>query len=144
MMSTKYLVYTALMTAIIAVLGFVPAIPLPIMPVPIVLQNIGIFLAAILLGRKYGTLSVVVLLLLVVAGLPLLSGGRGGIGVLQDHQQVFIYVPCYYISYWSCKRLIFEKDQLYCIINNNCIDRCRFIRCCGYDYNGTYYKFANF
>ncbi|MCU5745193.1 biotin transporter BioY [Staphylococcus sp. SQ8-PEA] len=80
-MSTKFLVYTALMTAIIAVLGFVPPIPLTFIPVPIVLQNLGIFLAGILLGRKYGTLSVVVFLLLVAAGLPLLSGGRGGIGV---------------------------------------------------------------
>ncbi len=92
MMSTKYLVYTALMTAIIAVLGFVPAIPLPIMPVPIVLQNIGIFLAAILLGRKYGTLSIVVLLLLIVAGLPLLSGGRGGIGVFAGPSAGFLFM----------------------------------------------------
>ena len=42
-MNTRNLVYTALMTAIICVLGLVPGIPLPIMPVPIVLQNIGIF-----------------------------------------------------------------------------------------------------
>ena len=80
-MSTKYLVYTALMTAIIAVMGAIPSIPLPFMPVPIVLQNIGIFLAGIILGRKYGTISVLILLLLVATGLPLLSGGRGGIGV---------------------------------------------------------------
>ena len=81
-MTTKQLVYTALMTAIIAILGLVPVIPLPFSSVPIVLQNIGIFLAGVILGRKYGTLSVIVFLLLVVAGLPLLSGGRGGIGVL--------------------------------------------------------------
>lgn len=80
-MNTKFLVYTALMTAIIAVMGFVPAIPLPFIPVPIVLQNIGIFLAGILLGRRYGTLSVIVFLLLVLIGAPLLSGGRGGYGV---------------------------------------------------------------
>ncbi|PHK50248.1 biotin transporter BioY [Staphylococcus edaphicus] len=91
-MTTKYLVYTALMTAIIAVLGFVPAIPLPVMPVPIVLQNIGIFLAAILLGRKYGTLSVIVLLLLVATGLPLLSGGRGGIGVFAGPSAGFLFM----------------------------------------------------
>ena len=41
-MNTRNLVYTALMTAIICVLGLVPGIP-SIMPVPIVLQNIGIF-----------------------------------------------------------------------------------------------------
>ena len=92
MMSTKYLVYTALMTAIIAILGFIPAIPLPIMPVPIVLQNIGIFLAAILLGRKYGTLSIIVLLLLVATGLPLLSGGRGGIGVFAGPSAGFLFM----------------------------------------------------
>ncbi|MFP4925416.1 biotin transporter BioY, partial [Staphylococcus pseudintermedius] len=77
-MNTKFLVYTALMTAIIAVMGFIPAIPLPFIPVPIVLQNVGIFLAGILLGRRYGTLSVIVFLLLVFMGAPLLSGGRGG------------------------------------------------------------------
>ncbi|RIN31520.1 biotin transporter BioY [Staphylococcus succinus] len=80
------------MTAIIAVLGFVPAIPLPIMPVPIVLQNIGIFLAAILLGRKYGTLSVIILLMLVATGLPLLSGGRGGIGVFAGPSAGFLFM----------------------------------------------------
>ncbi|MDO5375367.1 biotin transporter BioY [Staphylococcus rostri] len=80
-MNTKHLVYAALMTAVIAVMGLVPAIPLPFLPVPIVLQNIGIFLAGILLGRKYGLLSVIVFLLLVMVGAPLLSGGRGGFGV---------------------------------------------------------------
>lgn len=80
-MQTRNLVYTALMTAIIAVMGFVPAIPLPFIPVPIVLQNIGIFLAGILLGRKYGTLSVLIFLILILIGAPLLSGGRGGYGV---------------------------------------------------------------
>ena len=71
-MSTKELVYTAVMTAIICILGLVPGIPLPFMPVPIVLQNIGIFLAGIILGRKLGALSAVVFLLLVATGLLIL------------------------------------------------------------------------
>ncbi|WP_210127742.1 biotin transporter BioY [Staphylococcus sp. GDX8P114P-2] len=91
-MSTKYLVYTALMTAIIAVMGAIPSIPLPFMPVPIVLQNIGIFLAGIILGRKYGTISVLILLLLVATGLPLLSGGRGGIGVFVVPSAGFLFM----------------------------------------------------
>ena len=37
------------MTAVICILGLVPGIPLPFMPVPIVLQNIGIFLAGVIL-----------------------------------------------------------------------------------------------
>ena len=76
-MSTKNLVFTALMTAIICILGLVPGVPLPFMPVPIVLQNIGIFLAGIILGRKMGALSVIVFIILVATGLPVLSGGRG-------------------------------------------------------------------
>ncbi|RIL72168.1 biotin transporter BioY [Staphylococcus devriesei] len=91
-MSTRNLVYTALMTAIICVLGLVPSIPLPIMPVPIVLQNIGIFLAGIILGRKYGALSVIVFLLLAATGLPVLSGGRGGIGVFAGPSAGFLFL----------------------------------------------------
>ncbi|MCE4954366.1 biotin transporter BioY [Staphylococcus haemolyticus] len=91
-MNTRNLVYTALMTAIICVLGLVPGIPLPIMPVPIVLQNIGIFLAGIILGKKYGTLSVIVFLLLAAAGLPVLSGGRGGIGVFAGPSAGFLFL----------------------------------------------------
>ena len=49
---------------VICILGLVPGIPLPFMPVPIVLQNIGIFLAGVILGRKYGALSVIIFLLL--------------------------------------------------------------------------------
>ena len=91
-MNTRNLVYTALMTAIICVLGLVPGIPLPIMPVPIVLQNIGIFLAGIILGKKYGALSVIVFLLLAAAGLPVLSGGRGGIGVFAGPSAGFLFL----------------------------------------------------
>ncbi|MCE3363709.1 biotin transporter BioY, partial [Staphylococcus aureus] len=46
--------------------------------------------AGVILGRKYGTLSVIVFLLLVVAGLPLLSGGRGGIGVFAGPSAGFL------------------------------------------------------
>ena len=91
-MSTKNLVFTALMTAIICILGLVPGVPLPFMPVPIVLQNIGIFLAGIILGRKMGALSVIVFLLLVATGLPVLSGGRGGIGVFVGPSAGFLFL----------------------------------------------------
>ena len=100
-MTTKHLVYTALMTAIICILGIVPSVPLPFMPVPIVLQNIGIFLAGIILGRKLGTTSVIVFLLLVAKGLPVLSGGRGGIGVFAGPSAGFLFlypVVAYFIG----------------------------------------------
>lgn len=78
----KDLTTVALMTAILLILGVIPGIPLGFIPVPIVLQNIGVLLAAILLGPKRGTLSILLLLLLAAVGLPVLSGGRGGLPVL--------------------------------------------------------------
>jgi biotin transport system substrate-specific component len=70
----------AMFAALIAALGFV-AVPVAGVAVPIVLQNLGVFLAGAVLGARRGALAVVAFLALVAAGLPLLSGGRGGIGV---------------------------------------------------------------
>lgn len=100
-----------MMTAVIAVMGLVPAIPLPFLPVPIILQNIGIFLAGILLGRKYGFLSVVVFLLLVMAGAPLLSGGRGGFGVFLGPSAGYLgmYAISAYLIGWARDR---QYDKL--------------------------------
>ncbi|MDD1386809.1 biotin transporter BioY [Curtobacterium poinsettiae] len=49
--------------------------------VPITAQTFGVMLAGAVLGPWLGALSMTVLLALVAAGLPLLAGGRGGIGV---------------------------------------------------------------
>ena len=49
--------------------------------VPITLQTLGVMLAGGILGARKGFLSVLVFLVLMSAGLPLLSGGRGGLGV---------------------------------------------------------------
>jgi biotin transport system substrate-specific component len=49
--------------------------------VPITAQSLGVMLAGAILGPRLGALSMIVLLTLVAAGLPLLAGGRGGIGV---------------------------------------------------------------
>jgi biotin transport system substrate-specific component len=70
----------ALFAALIAALGFV-AVPVGGVGVPIILQNLGVFLAGAVLGARRGALAVLAFLVLVAAGFPLLSGGRGGIGV---------------------------------------------------------------
>ncbi|MCL0312116.1 biotin transporter BioY [Apilactobacillus sp. TMW 2.2459] len=80
-MKTKDLTQIALTIAVIIVLGLIPAIPLGIIPVPIVLQNMGIMLAGFLLGPKKGTISVAIFLLLVALGMPILTGGNGGMAV---------------------------------------------------------------
>ncbi|MEF3120558.1 biotin transporter BioY [Kocuria flava] len=79
--TTQNTVLVAVFAALIAALGLVPPITVGIVPVPITLQTLGVMLAGALLGPWRGMLSVVVLQVLVLAGLPLLAGGRGGLGV---------------------------------------------------------------
>ncbi|MGI5486309.1 biotin transporter BioY [Microtetraspora malaysiensis] len=66
--------------AFIAVLGIFPGFYVGTSGVPIVLQNAGPLLAGAVLGARRGAASVVLLLALTAIGLPLLSGGRAGIG----------------------------------------------------------------
>ncbi|KQR53747.1 biotin biosynthesis protein BioC [Leifsonia sp. Leaf336] len=70
----------AVAAAIVAVLGL-PGGFTVFGSVPITAQTLGVMLAGALLGPWLGALSMAVLLALVAAGLPLLAGGRGGIGV---------------------------------------------------------------
>lgn len=79
-MSTKDIVLIALFAALTAALGLISQITLP-MGVPITAQSMGVMLAGAILGAKRGGLAIVLFLVLVAAGLPLLSGGRGGAGV---------------------------------------------------------------
>jgi biotin transport system substrate-specific component len=65
--------------AFIAVLGIFPGLYVGGSGVPIVLQNMGPLLAGAVLGARRGTGAVLLLLALTALGLPLLSGGRGGL-----------------------------------------------------------------
>jgi len=80
-LSARDLALVASFAALIAVLGLPGSIHLFGNAVPITLQTLGVMLAGSILGWKRGALSVLVVLALVAAGLPLLSGGRGGFGV---------------------------------------------------------------
>src|SRR5450631_1937157 len=80
-LTSRDLALVASFAALIAVLGLPGGILLFGNAVPITLQTPGVMLAGSILGWKRGALSVIVLLVLVAAGLPLLSGGRGGLAV---------------------------------------------------------------
>lgn len=70
----------ALFAALMAVMGLIPKIDLPL-GVPITLQSLGVMLAGCLLGARRGFQALLLFLVAVAAGLPLLAGGRGGLGV---------------------------------------------------------------
>lgn len=73
-------VLVALFAALLAVFGLIPKIDLPL-GVPITLQTLGVMMAGCLLGPRRGLQAVLLFLAAVALGLPLLSGGRGGLGV---------------------------------------------------------------
>ena len=57
-------------------------IQIPFGEVPFTLHSLGVFIAASLLGWKRGTLSVIVYVLLGLAGVPVFAGFSGGFVVL--------------------------------------------------------------
>ncbi|WP_084638222.1 biotin transporter BioY [Gordonia shandongensis] len=71
------LTQAAVFAALIAVLGLVGQFNLTA-GVPITLQTLGVMLAGAVLGPKKGTLAVVIFMVLALAGLPILAGGRTG------------------------------------------------------------------
>ena len=75
---TKNIILCALFTALITAGAFIK-IPIPI--VPITLQYLFTMLAGLLLGSKWGFISVSVYIILGLAGLPIFASG-GGIGYI--------------------------------------------------------------
>lgn len=76
----RSIAHIALFAAMIAALGLVPQITLGF-GVPITAQTLGVMLAGAVLGSRRGAAAAGLFLLLVALGLPLLAGGRGGLGV---------------------------------------------------------------
>ncbi|MCE6997200.1 biotin transporter BioY [Saccharothrix sp. S26] len=81
-MRTKDIALIALFAAIMVVLGFFPLIELPLVPAPFTSQTLGVILAGSILGARRGGLAILLFVVLVLVGLPVLPGGRGGLGVV--------------------------------------------------------------
>lgn len=102
----------ALFTAIIIVLGVIPPIMLGFFPVPIHAQSLGVLLAGVVLGARGGTLSVLLLIVLVAVGLPVLSGGRGGLAVLVSPTAGYLvgFLPAAFVTGWLSTRVAQKAD----------------------------------
>ncbi|KFI29066.1 biotin transporter BioY [Paenirhodobacter enshiensis] len=88
-----------LFAALIAVLGLVPPLMLPT-GVPVSAQSLGVMLAGAVLGSKRGALAVIVIVAVVALGLPVLSGGRGGLGVFAGPTVGFLlgWIPAAFVT----------------------------------------------
>ena len=76
---TLQITQTALITSLIAVSA---QIALPFFTVPLTLQTFAVCLSGFLLGPCYGTLSVLIYLLLGAVGTPVFAGFQGSFGVI--------------------------------------------------------------
>ncbi|GAB4587894.1 biotin transporter BioY [Nocardia sp. IFM 10818] len=81
-MRSRDLAQIALFAAIMVVLGFFPLIQLPGAFAPFTSQTLGVILAGSILGARRGGLAILLFVVLVLVGLPVLPGGRGGLSVI--------------------------------------------------------------
>jgi biotin transport system substrate-specific component len=100
--SLRMTVYASLMAALIAAGAYMA---LPIGPVPIVLQNLFVFLSGLLLGPRWGVASIGVYLMAGALGLPVFAGGVGGIGRFAGPTGGYLlgYLPAVYVIGWISK-----------------------------------------
>ena len=111
---------TATFVGVIAAMGLVPALSVPGFSVPITIQSMGVMLAGSILGRWRGAAAVTIFLILVGLGLPLLSGGRGGLAVFFGPSVGFLlgFPVAAFVIGWLSERLSAPRSLPRCIAVN--------------------------
>jgi biotin transport system substrate-specific component len=104
--TSRDLALTATFAGVVAALGLLPAVLPPGIPVPITAQSLGVMLAGSVLGARRGFGALLLFLVLVAIGLPLLAGGRGGLGVFAGPSVGFLlaYPVCAGVIGWIVER----------------------------------------
>ncbi|WP_084965565.1 biotin transporter BioY [Thermoactinospora rubra] len=117
-LGTGDLARVAVFTALIAVLGLPGALNVFGNAVPITLQTFGVMLAGLILGPWRAALAILVLYVLVAAGLPLLAGGRGGLGVFFGPSAGFLlgWLPGAWVVGWLAGRGGFVRLLAACLV----------------------------
>ena len=96
----------AVFAGIVAALGVVPALTPPGFSVPITAQSLGVILAGAILGGRRGFAALLLFLALVAVGLPILAGGRGGLGVFAGPSAGFLlaFPVAAFVTGWLTER----------------------------------------
>lgn len=111
----RMMIVTALFAAIIGVLAQI-TVPLPI--VPITGQTLAIGLAATILGSRYGTLSVLLYLIIGAIGVPVFAQMSGGVGILFGPTGGFLigFIPAAFVMGYFLEKTSFTLK--YAIVAN--------------------------
>lgn len=108
---TFRMILTAMFAAIIAAASWI-YIPLPFTPIPINLATLAVTLTGALLGWRYGSVSVLIYLLLGAIGIPVFAGFTGGLGHIAGPTGG--YIVGYVTSAFICGLVIelLGKDEI--------------------------------
>ncbi len=101
--NTRHMVLAGIFAALMAVCAWT-AVPIP--PVAFTLQTFGVFLSLVVLGGKWGCVSILLYLLLGLVGLPVFSGFQGGAAALMNVTGGFLWgFLVAGLVYWGLERL---------------------------------------
>lgn len=102
MANTKYMTRTALFAALTAICAW---ISIPVADIGFTMQTFGVFLTLGVLGGKWGTVSILIYLLLGAVGMPVFSGFRGGMGMLLGVTGGYLWGFLFSgLTYWLLER----------------------------------------
>lgn len=87
--TTRGLIFSALFAAVMIALSYLK-ISLPFSTVPITMQTLAVMLAGSILGARYGSLAVLIVIGLAAAGFQVM-GGSGGLAVLAGPTAGYIF-----------------------------------------------------
>ena len=89
-----------------AMLAICAWLAIPAGDIAVTMQTFGVFLALGLLGGKWGTVSILIYLLLGAVGMPVFSGFQGGFGVLLGVTGGYLWgFLASGLVYWALERL---------------------------------------
>lgn len=105
-MTTRDMVFVALFAALMAACAVFPPFQPPFIPAPVIVQNIGVMLAGSILGARRGGLSMLLFVVLVTIGMPILTGWKGGFGVLLGPTGGFVlsWIPAAFVVGWMVEK----------------------------------------
>ena len=83
-------------------------IVLPIGPVPHTLQPLVVLLSGVLLGHKWGPISIIVWVVLGVLGLPVFNQGQAGAGWTSYRKKS---------EGWLCQNFLLSVNRTYCCLH---------------------------
>lgn len=103
MANTKHMTRAAIFAALMAICAW---ISIPVSDIAFTMQTFGVFLTLGVLGGKWGSVTILIYLLLGAAGLPVFSGFRGGFGVLLGVTGGYLWGFLFSgLVYWAMERL---------------------------------------